>query len=284
MTHPAHLAAGRQQVFAGGAERRELEHRAPARLHRPPEREQLVLGRERPGHGPTVHRPVSERAGGREPERARLHRLLHDGRHRRDLFGVRRLVGRAPLPHRVRAHRAVRDLHADVDPELARPERVEVLRERLPAPVHALGERGAGDVLDALHEGDQPLLVARADRREPDATVAGDDGGHAVTGRRLEQRVPRGLTVVVRVDVDEAGGDEHAVGIDGLGRVTVERRLRHRDDHAVLHRDVAGDARGAGTVDDRAVGDLDVVHVSSSQPRTSSTSARLTPLTNALGR
>ena len=86
--------------------------------------------------------------------------------------GVGRFVGRAPLPHRVRAHRAVRHLHADVDRERAAVERVEVLGERLPAPVDALGQRGAGDVLDALHQADEPLLVARAHRREPDAAVA----------------------------------------------------------------------------------------------------------------
>ena len=107
-------------------------------------------------------------------------------------------------------------------------ERVEVLGERLPAPVDALGERGAGDVLHALHQADEPLLVAGAHGREPDAAVAGDDGGDTVTRRRLEQRVPRGLAVVVRVDVDEAGRDEQPGGVDGLRRVAVERRLRHR--------------------------------------------------------
>ena len=39
-----------------------------------------------------------------------------------------------------------------------RVERVEVLGEGLPAPLDALVQRGAGDVLDAFHDLDQPLL------------------------------------------------------------------------------------------------------------------------------
>ena len=39
---------------------------------------------------------------------------------------------------------------------------------------------------------------------KPTPQLPGDDGGDAVARRRLEQRVPRGLAVVVRVDVDEA--------------------------------------------------------------------------------
>ncbi len=171
-------------------------------------------------------------------------------------------------------------------------ERVEVLGERLPAPVDALGERGAGDVLDAFHEADQPLLVTRANGGEPDAAVAGDHGGDPVPGRRLEQRVPRGLAVVVGVDVDEAGRDQQPGRVDGLGGVAGERRPRHRDDRAVLHRHVTDEARVARAVDDGAAGDLDVVHVRTfslwpqpqPQPSTSSTSARLTPFTNELGR
>ena len=131
-------------------------------------------------------------------------------RHGRDVVGSGGLVLRAPLAHAVRAQRAVRDLRADVDGQVAAVERVEVLRERLPAPVHPLRQRGAGDVLHALHQADEPLLRARAHRREAHAAVAGDDGGHAVPRRRLDDRVPRDLAVVVRVHVDEAGRDDRA--------------------------------------------------------------------------
>ena len=63
-------------------------------------------------------------------------------------------------------------------------ERVEVLGEALPVPVDALVQRGAGDVLDALHQLDEEALAAGAHRREADAAVAHHDGGDAVPARR----------------------------------------------------------------------------------------------------
>ena len=55
-----------------------------------------------------------------------------------------------------------------------------------------------------------------AHRREPDAAVAEHDGGDAVGGRGLEGVVPGDLAVVVGVQVEEAGGDDGAVGVDDL--------------------------------------------------------------------
>ena len=73
-------------------------------------------------------------------------------------------------------------------------------------------QRGARDVLDAFHQLDEPVVVGRAHGREADAAVAHHDGGDAVPRRRRELAVPRGLAVVVGVDVDEAGRHERAVG------------------------------------------------------------------------
>ncbi len=58
-------------------------------------------------------------------------------------------------------------------------------------PRQALVQRGAGDVLDALHQLDEPVVVGRAHRREADAAVAGHDGGDAVPRRRDQPRRPR---------------------------------------------------------------------------------------------
>ena len=74
-----------------------------------------------------------------------------------------------------------------------RAERVEVLGERLPLPLDALVQRGAGDVLDALHQLDEPVLLAGPHRGEADAAVADHDGGDAVaapTGRAPGPRWP----------------------------------------------------------------------------------------------
>ena len=58
--------------------------------------------------------------------------------------------------------------------------------------------------------------LALGHRRETHAAIAGDDGGDAMTGRRVEHLVPRGLAVVVRVHVDEARRDDEPPRIDHL--------------------------------------------------------------------
>src|SRR5262245_33980726 len=76
-------------------------------------------------------------------------------------------------------------------------------------PARAGCERGAGDVLDAFHQADQPLVAVGSRRREADAAVAEDERRDAVPRRRRELGVPRRLRVVVRVDVDEEIGRAH---------------------------------------------------------------------------
>ena len=81
-------------------------------------------------------------------------------------------------------------LAADVDGEFLLADDVEVFGVALPAPGDALGEGGAGNVLDAFHQADQPVLAPGPHRREADTAVAGDDGGHAVPAGRLQQAHP----------------------------------------------------------------------------------------------
>ena len=163
------------------------------------------------------------------------------------------------LAHHVRAHRRVRHVRPDVDRARHALERVEVLGERLPVPVDPLGERGAGDVLDAFHQLDEPLVAVRAHRREADAAVAEDRGGHAVPARRREVRVPGGLAVEVRVHVDEAGRDEQPVGVDGrAGRARRPGRPRRSRRRRPRRRPCA--RRRAGAVDDGPASDHEIVH------------------------
>ena len=68
------------------------------------------------------------------------------------------MVG-APVAHDVAAQGGVGDLGADVDGVGHAGDHVEVFGEALPAPGDALVQGGAGDVLDALHEIDQPLVL-----------------------------------------------------------------------------------------------------------------------------
>ena len=61
-THPRHLFLRRGQVLAEGAGRRQLEHAGPELAEHRADAEELVLGRERAGHGLTVDGPVGQRA------------------------------------------------------------------------------------------------------------------------------------------------------------------------------------------------------------------------------
>src|SRR5947207_50988 len=139
-------------------------------------------------------------------------------------------------------------------------EGVEVPGGALPAPGQALVERGAGDVLDALHQLDETLPVAGPARREPHPAVAHDDGGDPVPRRGEELFVPRGQAVVVGVDVDEARHDERTVGVDdACATVGGGVDLADLDDASTRDRDVGRAGRCAGSVDDRATADDEVV-------------------------
>ncbi len=149
-------------ALAGHTLRGHLEHRTAAGGHRPAEAEQFVFGGVGAGHRLAVDGAVPLGARRREAERAGLDGLLDDSGHRRDVVGGGLFVAGAALAHRVAAHRAVRDLRADIDGERPLLDGVEVLGEALPLPGDALGQRGAGNVLDAFHQLDEPLFAAGA--------------------------------------------------------------------------------------------------------------------------
>ena len=150
--HPLELLLGRDDVLARDPLRGQLEDRPATCGHRPAEPEQFVLGGIGARHRLAVHCPVTDGARRREAERAGLDALLHDACHRRDVLGRGRLVARTALAHRVGADRAVRHLTAHVDREVLLSDHVEVLGVALPAPRNTLGECGARNVLDALHQ------------------------------------------------------------------------------------------------------------------------------------
>jgi hypothetical protein len=139
-------------------------------------------------------------------------------------------------------------LEGDVDVEGPAVDRVHELGERPPVPGQALGQHDAGDVLDTLHQLDEPVVVLVVDGGEADAAVADDDGGDAVPRRGDHALAPRGLAVVVGVDVDEAGRYQQPVGVDGAGGGAVDPT--HLGDDAVADRDVGGAGGGAGAVED----------------------------------
>jgi hypothetical protein len=183
----------------------QLEHAGAGGADRLGDADQLLAGGGERRGVLAGARLVVAGAGRGEPERAGLHGLGHDPAHLGDLLGRGRLlVVGAPFAHDVQAHGGVGDLGGDVEVVGAGVDRVEEAGEVVPAPAQALGQRGAGDVLDALHQLDEALVVLVVHRREADAAVAHHHGGDAVPGRGVQPLVPRGLAVVVAVDVDEA--------------------------------------------------------------------------------
>ena len=259
--HPIHLRRDRRRVVGlDDAGPRHLEDGASSGPHGPPEGGQLGAGGVGARHGRAVQGRVAEGARRGKPEGARLDPVPHQPGHGRQLLGRGRLLGGGPVAHHVAADRAVGDLDADVGRPPAPLEDVEVLREGLPAPGDPFVEGGAGDVLDALHQLDEPLLRPGAHRREPDSAVAGHDGRDPVRGRWFEERVPRGLTVEMGVDIDEAGRDEPAIGVDDLGRLALEAG-GHGDDPPVAHGDISLERRRPCAVDDGPTADDEVVHL-----------------------
>ncbi len=230
-----------------------------------PEGEEFVLGGKGARHRFAVHRAVRQRSRGGEAQRTGLARLLNQPAHDRDVLRCGGLVARAALSHRVGAHRAVRDLAAVVDGQFTPADHVEVFRVGFPAPGDALRQRGTGDVLDALHQGDQPVLGTGPDWCESDPAVAGYHRCHTVIRRRFQNVVPADLAVVVSVDIDETGSDDHACRLDRLGRGPFQRSVTgaapaHFHDHAAGDADVADEALGAGAVDDGAAENLQIEH------------------------
>ena len=140
---------------------------------------------------------------------------------------------RAALAHDEGAQGGVRKVRADVDGARLALQGVEVLGERLPVPAQPLVQRGAGDVLDAFHHGDQPVVAVRGHGSEPDPAVAHGHRRHPVMRRRGQQRVPRRLAVVVGVGIDEPRGDQQAVGIE---LAAARWRCRHRRRRSALPR------------------------------------------------
>ncbi len=130
--------------------------------------------------------------------------------------------------------------------------------KRAPVPRHAFGECGERHAFDAGQHPHQVVAVLGSERRDREAAVAADHGRDAVQRRRRQRRVPEHLGVVVRVDVDESGRDDLAVGVDRARRLLVD--VADRRDPAVADSDVGDPAGRTRAVDDRSIADDHVEH------------------------
>ncbi len=199
-------------------------------------------------------------AAGREPDRAGVQRLGQQIPHRGDVRVGRVGAREGAIAHDVDPERVVWHVADEIGGVVERVERVEVVGEALPRPGQPLRQGGARDVLDALHQGDQARVIGLADGREAHAAVAHHHRRDPVPGRGRQIAVPRGLAVVVRVQIGEARRDDRAVGVDRAARLA--RDPTDLDHATVVDPHVGGEGGLARPVDHLAARDLDVEHTS----------------------
>ena len=93
--------------------------------------------------------------------------------------------------------------------------------------------------------------------RETHAAIAHHDRGDAVPAAGGHFLVPGRLSVIVGVNVDEAGRHQQAGGVDFL--CCIARNLADCGDQSVLYGDISGKAIFSGPVDDGPAADDQVV-------------------------
>ena len=94
---------------------------------------------------------------------------------------------------------------------------------------------------------------------EAHPTVAHDGGGDTVPTRGGDPRIPGDLRVVVRVHVDEAGGEQATVGIDGAGAHAAAARCFDGGDDVAVDRDVGVPAGRTAAIDQEGVANDEIV-------------------------
>jgi hypothetical protein len=88
-----------------------------------------------------------------------------------------------------------------------------------PVPGHPLGQGAARNVLHAFHQADEPIVPVGGSRGEPHTTITHDHSGHTVPARGGHLLIPGGLTVVMRVYIDETRRHYFAGRVDHLARL-----------------------------------------------------------------
>ena len=215
----------------------------------------LRPGRDAARDRSAVRADMGDGAGRGEADGTRLHRLLNQVRHAREVVLIGLPVER-PVSHRVHPKRRVAEVSGVVDALGERLDGVQIFRKGLPAPVDAGDHRILGDVLDRLQALGEPLSRLRLAGCERKAAVAHHDRGHPVPARAASERIPRHLGIHVSVAVDEARRNDHALGIDHFGGGVPDPS--DLGDPSGADADIRPIPRHAGTIDHRAVPDKEI--------------------------
>ena len=155
---------------------------------------------------------------------------------------------KGPFSHGPGPQGAVADVGGEVDAFLEAIDGIEVLRKGLKAPVDAFGQCYRVDVLGSLKVADHQGPLVGPDRRQGETAVAHHRRRHPVPTRAAPRGVPEDLGVHVGVPVDEARGDDMAVGVDLFGTALGDRA--DRSDATIDHADIGPKRPESRTVHD----------------------------------
>ena len=226
---------------------------------------QFGFGRCGPGDKLAINRFMQHRAGGGKTQSPCAQPFLHKPRHFGDVGFGWLLIIRAALSHDKGAECAVRNLRANIDSARQAFECVKIIGKAFPIPFHPLGERSAGNILDTLHQADQPIMLVLFRGRKADAAIAHDDRGDAMPARRPHLAVPRCLAVIMGMDVDKTWRDDFTRSIDLFAARGAD--LTHSGNDAAIHRNVGDKARRARAIHHGSTANDQIMHIDSPHPK-----------------
>ncbi len=193
-----------------------------------------------------------------ESGQAGLHALVHQALH---LFAL--LIGGRPRfgcfeAHHVGHQRRRRHVLDDVDALRSAIQRVQVLGDGLPVPVHPLTHRLIRDGLGPGHREHRPVPEVGRARCETESAIAEHDRRDPVPTGNGAPRIPADLGVVVGVTVHESRSDDFPGGVDYPVGDPFGPPADLRD-MTVLDPEVPAPPRPAAAVDDRSSRNVNVI-------------------------
>ena len=149
-----------------------------------------------------------DRARGGKTKRTGVKGLDDETRHGFCLGFCGRFERRRAIAHHIGAHGGMGNLQTHIQRQRRGFDRIHIIGKALPVPLDAFRKGGAGNILDAFHEAQQPVALFGFAGGETDTAIAHHGGGDAMECRGLKIGVPCDLSVIMGVDVDETRCDD----------------------------------------------------------------------------
>ena len=159
----------------------------------------------------------------------------------------------------------MRNLRANIDRARQAFERIEIIGKAFPIPFHPLGERSAGNILNTLHQADQPIMLVLFRRCKANAAIAHDNRGDAMPARRTHLAVPRCLAVIMGMDINKAWRDDFTQSINLFAARSAD--LAYSGNDAAIHRDIGDKARCARAIHHGSTTNDQIMHIDSPLPK-----------------